>query len=389
MFESRISRRSVLKIGCGLLATTSLIRSAKPAFAALRDDGARSLSDEGDDHRGGFAGADTSSYGRAIYTTDPIIESARRPFGRAIQSGLAIREAPGIGAKLVRWLSWNEVIDIKGQTMSEESPTAYNQIWYQTSEGYVYSAFIQPVDQLSNTPLDSVDDKGFWAEVTMPFTAARSGPAKTFYAAYTFYFGCVFRIVAIKKDKDGGYWYKCDNATGNGLWVLATDLRPIPIDEFQPISPDVPAKDKRIDVDISKQITTAYENDKPVFTARVATGARFTLSDGTVKNFRTIPGEHRIFLKSASQHMIGGTIGESDYYDLPGIGWCSYFTASGIAFHATYWHNDFGLPRSHGCVNMLPEDAKWVFRWTLPAVSYDLLESHSKKASDGTLIKVF
>jgi lipoprotein-anchoring transpeptidase ErfK/SrfK len=55
-------------------------------------------------------------------------------------------------------------------------------------------------------------------------------------------------------------------------------------------------------------------------------------------------------------------------YDLPGVPWVSYFTSNGVAFHGTYWHNDFGVPHSHGCINLTPEDAKWVYRWTTPAV---------------------
>ena len=43
-------------------------------------------------------------------------------------------------------------------------------------------------------------------------------------------------------------------------------------------------------------------------------------------------------------------------------------TESGISFHGTYWHNDFGRPRSHGCINLTAQAAKWLYRWTMPAV---------------------
>ena len=358
MNHIKITRRKVLKLGGGILAAAPFIRFTTPARAAPAP-------------------------------TDPVIEATRRPFGRAIQAGLAVREAPGMGAKLVRWLTWNEVIAIKGQTSIDDSPTSYNKVWYQTTDGYVYSAFIQPAENTTNKPLDSVDSKGFWAEITVPLTSARGGPGATYYAAYTYYYGCVFRVIGSKTDTNGVIWYQCDGASGNGLWVRAEHMRPISPDEFLPISPDVPAESKRIDVDVTKQIATAYESDKRVFTARVATGANFRLANGTVNYFRTIPGDHRVYLKCASQHMIGGTVGDTDYYDLPGIAWCSYFTASGIAFHGTYWHNDYGLPRSHGCVNMLPEDAKWVFRWTMPVVPYDEINVRTAKPDEGTLIKVF
>ena len=57
--------------------------------------------------------------------------------------------------------------------------------------------------------------------------------------------------------------------------------------------------------------------------------------------------------------------------DLPGIGWTVLFSGDGVAIHSTFWHNDFGTPRSHGCVNALPDDAKFVWRWTQPSAPVD------------------
>jgi hypothetical protein len=55
----------------------------------------------------------------------------------------------------------------------------------------------------------------------------------------------------------------------------------------------------------------------------------------------------------------------------PVIGWSAIFATGGVAVHSTFWHNNFGDPMSHGCVNVLPEDAKWLFRWTHPSVAFD------------------
>jgi lipoprotein-anchoring transpeptidase ErfK/SrfK len=55
-------------------------------------------------------------------------------------------------------------------------------------------------------------------------------------------------------------------------------------------------------------------------------------------------------------------------YDLPGVPWVSFFTGNGEAFHGTYWHNDFGHPRSHGCINLSNSAAKFIYRWTRPTV---------------------
>ena len=67
--------------------------------------------------------------------------------------------------------------------------------------------------------------------------------------------------------------------------------------------------------------------------------------------------------------MAGGTA--TGGYDLAGIPWTVLFKGDGVAIHSTFWHNDYGTPRSHGCVNASPDDAKWIFRWTEPHVPYD------------------
>ncbi|MEK7414485.1 MAG: L,D-transpeptidase [Planctomycetota bacterium] len=125
----------------------------------------------------------------------------------------------------------------------------------------------------------------------------------------------------------------------------------------------MPPDDKRLVVNLERQWVTAFEGDKPVFSARCASGTIF--GD---KDLRTPAGVFYTDRKRPSRHMAGGDRAAPSGFDLPGVPWVTYFTTSGISFHGTYWHNDYGLPRSHGCVNLTPEAAKWVYRWTLPHV---------------------
>jgi lipoprotein-anchoring transpeptidase ErfK/SrfK len=67
--------------------------------------------------------------------------------------------------------------------------------------------------------------------------------------------------------------------------------------------------------------------------------------------------------------MSGGGTGAG--WDTMAIPWSTFFVGSGVAIHSTFWHNDFGSARSHGCVNASPEDSKWIFRWTAPVVAYN------------------
>ncbi len=84
-------------------------------------------------------------------------------------------------------------------------------------------------------------------------------------------------------------------------------------------------------------------------------------------NFESPTGWFHTFHKRPTFHMTGGA-DEFSVFDLPGVPWDSYLTDTGVAIHGTYWHNDFGHPHSHGCINMSIQDAKWIYRWTLPAV---------------------
>jgi hypothetical protein len=120
---------------------------------------------------------------------------------------------------------------------------------------------------------------------------------------------------------------------------------------------------KWIDVSILRQSLVAYEGTKPVFATLVSTGA-----DGTgdpKKTHSTIQGAFLIHTKHVTVTMGGNE--EGDEFELRDVPFVQYFT-EGYALHAAYWHDDFGRPRSHGCVNLSPKDASWLFQWTDPEV---------------------
>ncbi len=143
-----------------------------------------------------------------------------------------------------------------------------------------------------------------------------------------------------------------------------------PPEEITPISPDVPPGKKRIDVNLKTQTLVCYENDQPVLTADVSTG----LFNG----FDTPQGRWNILVKLPSRRMHGSERFASEVENvLAGVPWCSFFTTIGHAFHGTYWHDNFGLPMSHGCVNMRNEDAKWLFRWSRPLAGFDQINKET------------
>ncbi|UCC62260.1 MAG: L,D-transpeptidase family protein [Anaerolineae bacterium] len=108
-----------------------------------------------------------------------------------------------------------------------------------------------------------------------------------------------------------------------------------------------PAEGKWIAIDLSDQRLVAYVGTVPVHAARVSTG---------LPHYPTVKGEFRIYRNLVSTTMSGPG------YHLPGVPWTMYYDRS-YAIHGTYWHNNFGRPMSHGCVNLPTSDAKWLFDW--------------------------
>ena len=108
---------------------------------------------------------------------------------------------------------------------------------------------------------------------------------------------------------------------------------------------------KWIEVNLTRQTTTLYSGDKALHT--------FTISSG-VHPWPTPTGTYKVWFKNPIQRMRGGTREAGDYYDLPNVRWNTYFNRD-IGFHTAYWHNNFGRPMSHGCINMREADARVVF----------------------------
>lgn len=115
-----------------------------------------------------------------------------------------------------------------------------------------------------------------------------------------------------------------------------------------PVPPPAPVNEDRwIDVDLSRQVLTAYEGNTPVRVVVVSTGLPRT---------PTPTGQFRIWAKLRYDDMSG-----PGYY-LPDVPYVMYFYG-GYSLHGTYWHNNFGRPMSHGCVNLPTPEAEWLFNW--------------------------
>lgn len=116
-------------------------------------------------------------------------------------------------------------------------------------------------------------------------------------------------------------------------------------------------EDRWIHVDLSDQTLVAYEGDRAVFATLVSTGR---------EGFATPTGTFRIQSKHVSTTMDDPS-SATEAYSIEDVPWTMYFEGS-YALHAAFWHDNFGRVRSHGCVNLAPADARWLFEWTGPAL---------------------
>lgn len=129
----------------------------------------------------------------------------------------------------------------------------------------------------------------------------------------------------------------------------------VPSRSAEQVKQSVPAvyngKAKKIVVQISTQMLFAYENGELVKQFKVSTGKLTTPTVLTADK-----GPFKIWAKLEKAHMVGPG------YDTSDVPWTMYFY-QGYALHGAYWHEDFGTPVSHGCVNLSVEDAKWLYYW--------------------------
>lgn len=157
----------------------------------------------------------------------------------------------------------------------------------------------------------------------------------------------------------GGVTYR---ETKDGYWVQD---KHVTVAEAAQAPAGIGASEKWIDVNLSRQVLVAFEGTKPVYATLVSSGKK-----GTTKatDHSTVEGEFRIREKHVASTMDGdGAAPGEGPYSIQDVPYIMYFKGS-YAIHGAFWHNNFGRRMSHGCVNLAPLDAKYVFRWSEPLV---------------------
>ncbi|MFW2389063.1 MAG: L,D-transpeptidase [Polyangiales bacterium] len=157
----------------------------------------------------------------------------------------------------------------------------------------------------------------------------------------------VVRVAASK-----GAWSKL----AGGGWVKSAALaRARRVEPPEGVGP----ADRWIDVDVDQQVLVAYQGSRPLFATLVSTGRNNKQSE-------TPLGVFQIWVKLNYSDM--DDIERTDVdknYSIQDVPWVQFFKGS-YGFHAAFWHNDFGRRRSHGCINLSPADARYLFQFTQP-----------------------
>jgi len=141
------------------------------------------------------------------------------------------------------------------------------------------------------------------------------------------------------------------------------------------------AGQKHIYVDLAKQTLSAYQGETLFMQAYVSTG----------KWFPTPTGEYTIWVKLRSTRMSGGQ--GDGYYDLPNVPYVMFYEgenlsrSAGFSIHGAYWHNNFGHPMSHGCINMRETDVEKLYNWANPVTEGNT--TYSSSDNTGTKVTVY
>ena len=172
--------------------------------------------------------------------------------------------------------------------------------------------------------------------------------------------------------RKGGREYR---ATADGLFVPVDALRFIPP---QARPPFVPASARYISIQLSTQTLVAYDAGTPIYATLISSGK---------PEHATPTGIFRIQHKHVSTTMDAEASGEQDSYSIEDVPWTMYFSGS-LALHAAFWHEGFGRTHSHGCVNLAPRDAKWLFDWVGPNLPPNFHGVVATRENPGTFVVI-
>jgi hypothetical protein len=327
--------------------------------------------------------------------------------GRVVDRGINLRSRPtNVSSEtVIRELEADTLVEWQREVVGTVLGGLYNQRYVETPEGYIYGSVLQPTRNLPNIPITEIPagKNGFWVEVTVPYVdLAHEGnmvsPWLRDHIDYNFpprlYYGQVVWMDKIRTQNGFVEYRWNEDANGRGYgygpygefyWADGAAFKVLTEADVATISPDVDPQEKTMLLNLGIQTLACYEGSREVYFCRVSSGRIHDPVTGLVTDtYATPTGTLLTHWKIMSKNMTAGS--EAAGYSTPAVPWCTYIQG-GVAIHGAHWHNAYGDPRSHGCVNVTPEDAKWIFRWSTPYVSLDAGEERRNLPEYGTIVK--
>lgn len=266
------------------------------------------------------------SYARVITADAPLFTSAEEA-----QAGVAA-DSLGKGFVFVQTLG---------------TVQAGEQVLYQTRSGkFIRAADVQPVEpsRWQGLKLTAKPERTFgWLVKSVRPSALPGIPAPT--SLKRLARGTLIQIFGTVR-VGAWNWY----LVGNSQWV---EQRAVSVVSF--LAPPEGVTGNWVQVDLYEQTLVAYEGAQPVYATLVSSG---------LEKWATEPGLFQVWARLKDDQMQGAYEPDgSDYYSLEAVPYVMYFDGD-RALHGQYWHDALGYKRSHGCVNLSPLDARWVYEWS-------------------------
>ncbi len=287
-------------------------------------------------------------------TSDPAFAPAPPTGGSSYlvqaSDGLRLRSGPDLNAEMVALLPDNSEFIAAAGPAGEWSP------------GYAegFSGWVSTTYLIERPPLPQLQiadwDPTVWQGATLEATNIRREPTTKGPIVKTVEYGEPVTITEWLKGEEvfeaADLWAK----TREGTYVYSRNIgRNAPVLPTA-IPPDAPVWGKWIDVSLIQQLLTAYDGTTPLRTVEVTTG---------MAGWETPPGLYSIIHRVANETMNSGAIGAENHYRLDDVLFTQYFTDLGHALHFAWWRTKetIGRPGSHGCINLLLDDARFLWDW--------------------------
>lgn len=200
------------------------------------------------------------------------------------------------------------------------------------------------------TPQTPGDYSSLWIGEMAIGGNVRSGPGLENSVVKGWWAGRRLLLYQNAQDNKGGVWYRVSEPPEAPMWVHASLVRKVAAVKFE----SARFAGRWVNINLTQQVVIAYQNGTPVKVTLTSTGKAKT---------PTNVGTWKIYWRLPKQTMEGGNLAAGDYYKLKDVPYPQYFHTSGEALHGTFWHDNFGRPMSHGCVNLSTPMAGWFYSW--------------------------